>query len=757
MQFLSSGSGDEQSQDLVYQPHSRLSENWSPSPASAQGTDQDVGSSFNLRYVLRKYWLLLTAMVILGVSGGFAAIVLVSPKYESHVVLEVQGGTSGLLKNEQGAADVSEVGIQTQVVLLRSGSFRRSAADRVASETIPLAPTGQDFFSRVRQRIHPATQDPLEAAKNGLNMAYSTFDARPIAKTRLIDLVCESTSPDVAAQFVNSLARAYVEANNSARMQTAQKTSEWLAAQIDDTKTKVTEAEERLRDFVQASGNVFAGQEVTLDDTKLAQLKGELSRIQADRIAKQTRYELTTKNSPETIAEILDDGVVRGYKTQLEGLRREKARLEITYTPKHEKVRQIDAQIAVLQKNYDNELNNLIKRIKNDYEAALKQERLLNNAYVGQAQRVGSEAGKAAQYAALKREVEMERQMYQSLLVQQSEASMSSSVPLNPIRIVEQANPSDRPSSPVPVLDFSLSTMLGLVMASGIIFLKERSDRSIKQPGVSRRLFNAPELGVIPNVSFNGNGARKLLKGSKDHLNGSAEDSAVVLLPEQPGPAMITESFRSTLASILRHEAAGQAHKVILVTSPGPAEGKTTVVQNLGMVLAETGRKVLLIDADFRRPHLHRKFGVPNERGLIDLLAEDRPLDVGSSEPWEVPTGIPGLSILPNRITQHNVAKALYSPRLRAVLEMLIKRYDMVLVDAPPILSIADARIIAPLTDALILVLRCGVTDREAAFAAYQTIQDDGLSLLGTVLTGYDASLDRKRQYYYDYGDASRA
>jgi capsular exopolysaccharide synthesis family protein len=181
------------------------------------------------------------------------------------------------------------------------------------------------------------------------------------------------------------------------------------------------------------------------------------------------------------------------------------------------------------------------------------------------------------------------------------------------------------------------------------------------------------------------------------------------------------------------------------------------VVQNLGIVLAESGRKVLLVDADFRRPHLHRKFGLANEWGLIDLLSEDLPLSEYPLERLAVPTGLPGLAILPNRVTQNNVAKALYSPRFRAVLQNLSRQYDMILVDAPPILSVADARIIAPLTDSLILVLRCGVTDRESAMEAYQRIQADGVSLLGTVLTDYNLSADRRRQYYYDYGDASRA
>jgi len=164
-----------------------------------------------------------------------------------------------------------------------------------------------------------------------------------------------------------------------------------------------------------------------------------------------------------------------------------------------------------------------------------------------------------------------------------------------------------------------------------------------------------------------------------------------------------------------------------------------------------------LVDADFRRPHLHRKFSLPNDWGLIDLLCEDRPLSEYSQECLGVFTGLPGLSILPNRTSEHNVSKALYSPRLRTILETLMKHYDMVLVDAPPILSVADTRIMAPLIDALILVLRCGVTNRDSAMEAYQRIQEDGLSLLGTVLTDYDFSSNRRRQYYYDYGDPPRA
>jgi succinoglycan biosynthesis transport protein ExoP len=723
--------------------------------------EQASHSPLRIERLIRKYWRLALAVMALGASIGFVSVVLSSPMYRTRLMLEVLGTNGGLMKGssfDSGIFEANEVNIQTQINILRGGSFLKRGEERLQSETVPLAPTGRDIFSRLRQRIRPASQDPQDVARRGLNVAMETFDARPINHTRLIELSCESTSPDVAAEFLNSMAAEFVEDAARSRTETAQKTSEWVAAQTEETKQKLQESEEHLREFVAASGNVFAGQDLTLEDTKLVELKGEVAKIQNERIARQTRYELTQKNPPESLAEVLDNAVLRTDQAQLDSLKRDKAALETIYTSKNDKVKKVDAQIGVLEKSYQNELESVVRRIKNDYEASLRQEKLLSSAYASQSQKVGSEAGKAAQYSALKREVENLRQMYNGLLVQQNEASLNSSVPVNPIRIVEASALPVVPYKPRPMLNISLGAMLGLVFAGALVFLKEHLDRSIQAPGVSRRLFNTPELGVIPNLGPNGLllGARaaeaaRLNPGS---LNG---DPASALTDWQNSPAFITESFRGTLASILRTQETGKIQKAILITSPGPAEGKTTVIQNLGIALAETGRKVLLVDADFRRPHLHRKFNLPNEWGLIDLLSENRPLNQYLPESWGVATGFPGLSLLANRTTPNNVSKALYSPRLRAIMEILIQRYDMVLVDSPPILNVADTRVIAPLTDGLILVLRCGVTSRESAVEAYQRIQEDGLALLGTVLTDYDFTADRKRQYYYDYDESSRA
>ncbi len=763
MQFLSSGP-DDPNQSLVPGENSLFQETTRQQPYVTLNSETEGGGDIKIDplHLLRKYWLVLAGLMILGAGAGFLSVLLSAPKYRSRLLLELQNSNGNLTRigaPDSGDTDANyEVTIETQIGILNSGSFLRRGADRMQSDMPPLAPTGRDIFSRLRQRFRPATQDPIEAARVGREVAMTTFQARPVNKTRLIELTCDSTSPDVAAQFLNSMAAEFSDDGSRSRMQTAQRTSEWLAAQIEETKTKVQEAEEHLRDYVQSSGNVFAGQDVTLEDTKLNQLKTELAKVQSERIARQTRYEQTLHNPAESLGEVLDDSVLRGYQGQLENLKRDKAALETIYTPKHEKVQKIDAQIASIDKAYASEITSVKGRIKSDYEASLRQEKLLTAAYAGQSQRVGSEAGKAAEYNALKRDAETQRTMYQSLLVQQNEANMRSSVPINPIRVVEAATPPEVPYAPRPVLNISFGTIFGIVLAGGLVFLKERMDGSIRAPGASRRLFNAPELGVIPNLGQSGVALPKTnWLGVAKPINGIHEDPATALAAWQSGPAFIAESFRGTLASILRNQATGKTQKLVMITSPGPAEGKTTVVQNLGIALAETGRRVLLVDADFRRPHLHREFSLPNEWGLIDLLLEDQPLSEYPPERLGSFTGLPGLSILPNRVTENNVSKALYSPRLRTILESLAKRYDMILVDAPPLLSVADARIIAPLTDALILVLRAGVTNRDSAMEAYQRIQEDGLTLLGTVLTDYNLSGDRKRQYYYDYGNPSKA
>jgi len=737
---------------------------------TADANHPETGAPLDIENLVRKYWLLLVVLVCLGGMGGVASVVLSSPMYKAQLQLEVQSVNEVWLKNSIMSFEANDVNIQTQINILRGGSFVKRGADRLQTQVLPPTPAGRDIFSRLRRWIRPTNQSPVESTRQSVFVAMSTFDARPVNKTRLIELSCESTNPDVAAQFLNAMAAEFVEDNSQTRMQSSQQTSEWLSGQIEETKSKLHDTEERLRQFVQASGNLFVGPESpTLADTELSQAKTKLSDIQSQRVAAQTRYELSVKNPPESLAEVQNDLTLRSLEEQMTTLRQQRAALTVNFTPKHEKVQKIDVQIAELEQAHQQRRDAIVKKIRDDYEALLKTEKHQADYYHEKSQLVAAEADRAAHYNALKREVDILQQSYQSLLMQANQAGgLGSAVPLNPIRIVEPSSPPPVPYKPEPALNILLGILLGLAGTAGLVFLKERMDRSVGSPGSTRSLLNTPELGAIPHLRVEASASTRLLPGprrSSDNgdtisITGTGEDDAAeaALAVWRNAPSFIVESFRETLASILRTQGQLKTQRTILVTSPGPGEGKTTVVQNLGIALAETGRKILLVDGDFRRPHLHKRFHLPNDHSLIDLIYEEKALADCPAEYWGLGTGVSGLSVLPNRATDNNVAKALYSPRLRAIFQKLRDLYDMVVVDAPPVLHLADARIVAPLTDAAILVLRSGVTPRKNALEAYRRMREDGLFLLGTVLTGWNASDSylKRHYYYYDYADGDR-
>ena len=732
---------------------------WEPGPV-----EEGHAATLDIWLLIRKYWLLAIAMMFLGAVAGFVSVIFASPMYRAYLSLEVQAVNDSFVKNSLDSMNLeaTNVNIQTQINILRGATFRSRGADRVKAEFVPLAPMGRGIFARLRQRFRPMTRDPLENGRIALETASLTFDARPVTGTRLIELTCESTSPDVAAQFLNAMAWEFVQDASQSHTQSSKKTSDWITRQIEETKLKLQDAQQRLRTFIQTSGNQFVGPDgSTLADTELTQAKSRLAEIQSQRITAQTRYEVSQHSAPETLAEVQADVAWKQYQLQISDLKQQRAALLITFTPKHEKVKAIGARLQQFEAAAEQEASAVLKRIRDDYEAAKREEMHRAEYYALKAQRAGGQAGKAEQFTDLKKDVETQQAQYQSLLAQENQVGMSNSAPISPIRVVEPSTAPGAPFKPQPLLNISFGMLLGGVFAGAFVFVRVKMDRSIRTPGSARQILHAPELGVIPSLYAQGNApqiARPANGNGTTALSLADTDPAPSALANWRGaPAFVTESFRGTLASILRSMPNGEAPKMLLVTSPGPGEGKTTVVQHLGIALAETGRRILLVDADFRRPHLHKRFHLPNQRGLIDFVIEAQ--SAGSDAKWAgLATEVPGLFVVPNRPTDSHVANLLYSPKLRNIFQKFRESYDMILVDAPPFLHLADARIIAPLTDAAILVLRSATTSREHAMEACRRMREDGLLLLGTVLTAWEASdAYLKRHYSYDdYADEPR-
>jgi len=419
-------------------------------------------------------------------------------------------------------------------------------------------------------------------------------------------------------------------------------------------------------------------------------------------------------------------------------------------------VKRATAEQATLQAAYEEQRADVVGRIKNDYTEALRKEKLLETAYDMQAREVVGQDEKAIQYNILKRDVDSNRQLYDTMMQQLEQSSIASALHASNVRVTDPATLSRKPLWPDYRILAPVGLLFGLLVGFCSIVMIERMDRSLRQPGEIQLWTNLPELGTIPSASIDpGKKLRiKVLNGDSEPaprglITGDKKiDRSVELVTWLRKPSVLAEAFRATLTSILFVGENGTRPRVVALTSANASDGKTTVTTNLAIAMAEVRGNVLVIDADMRRPRLHDLFEVTNERGLSELLRE--PILSGEVISKSIQqTRVPGLAVLTAGATTHSSANLLHSANLGDLLDKLKEQYDMVLIDTPPMLQIADARLVGRYADAVVLVARARKTTRDAIIAAYQRLAEDRIRVLGTVLNDWNPK--RASGGYYGY------
>ncbi len=318
------------------------------------------------------------------------------------------------------------------------------------------------------------------------------------------------------------------------------------------------------------------------------------------------------------------------------------------------------------------------------------------------------------------------------MLQKANDARMASVISQSNIRLIAAAEPATRPYKPNLLLNLALGMLGGFVLSIGWVMLQEQNTAALHAPGEAGTYLALPELGAIPNDGAPARSALGFFRSPRGKLR---VERAVL----EQASSCLSESFRSTLASILSARNGDGSH-VLVVSSSQPMEGKTTVVSNLGMALAETGGKVLLIDGDMRRPQLHKVFDQANGRGLSDLLLQSNATNKLAREVPVDKTSVPHLYLLPSGASTDNIFGLLYSGGISQLLSRLREEFDYVLVDAPPCLEYADARKMARYADGLVLVVRANYTGRKTAQAAVQRLEGDGIRVTGVILNRWDPS-----------------
>ncbi len=757
-------SSESRSNALVRQTDAAGGSNvFADSPAAYYSTDSadESGATNVFKYwqMIRRHKTRLCLLAFCGAVVGFLSGLPFKPVYRVTTSLEVLNLNEDFMNMKQSnpvtsnddSMEVSEE--ETQVKLLQSDALTERVINTLDPAYGKLSPKGRIAASGWRRLLNLPDQVQMTDREVLLSKIADSVKVRTAPKTRIIEVSVKSTDPHLAAQFANTFANEFIDQNIEARWKTTRRAGDWLSRELNEERTNLRNAEDALQKYARESGLIFTDENTNVATEKLQQLQQQLTFVTGDRIAKQSRFELAQHSPPDSLPDVLNDEELRDAEAKITDTRRQVADLSAVFTPDYSKVKRLEAQLVSMDLAFQRDRTSILERVKNDYDEALRKEKLLAGAYDDQTREVTGQDEKAVQYNILKREVESHRQLYDTMLQQMKQSTIATALHASNMRIVDPAEIPDKPIWPNFKILSAFGLILGTLFGFGTVLIHERADRSLRQPGEIQLWTNLPELGTIPSASADRKSRFKQSNHQKSlslHERAAKElrQGAVELISWDRKPSLMAEAFRSTLTSILFVGENESRPKVLVLTSANASDGKTTIVTNLAIAMAESRRKVLIVDADLRRPRVHGVFGLTNERGLSDLLAEPT-LSEEAIDSRIQKTDIPGIDVLPSGPSTHVAANLLYSPNLADTVKRLRKQYDMVLIDTPPMLQMTDARVIGRLADAVILVARAEQTTRDAIVAASQRFSEDRIRVLGTILNDWDPK--RSLNGYYGY------
>jgi capsular exopolysaccharide synthesis family protein len=433
------------------------------------------------------------------------------------------------------------------------------------------------------------------------------------------------------------------------------------------------------------------------------------------------------------------------------------ASLSAVYNNGYAKLQQAQAEVVPLSEAFASRRAALLHRIETDYQSAARREKLLSAAYDAQAREVSGQDERAVQYNVLKREVDSNRQLYDTMLQEMKQASIATALHASNVRVIDPAYLQDRPVSPNLRFNCALGLLGGFICSVGFIFLREKTDRTFRQPGEVKLWASLPELGVIPSLPQKVNrsvwrlGPRIARGRDGNHDNGSGVPRERLELLNVAHvwdkPTVMIEAFQSALASILLAGDSRENGSVLVFTSVGPSDGKTSVVSNIAIAATKTGRKVLLVDADLRRPRVHDVFGLRKMGGIAEMICSE---EVHNFWPALIQQpAIARLSVITAGVSRRLTTSLFYSPKFSALLDKWRAQYDLVLIDTPPAMHIPDARVIGALADGVVLVARAGQTTRDSLLAIQERFTADRIRLLGCILNDWDPIRSGNPYPYY--------
>lgn len=559
------------------------------------------------------------------------------------------------------------------------------------------------------------------------------FKVVPEGRSYVIKMSFTSEDPKKAAAVANAAAELYVEGLRAEKVGKTERSTRWLADRLEVLRREVEQAEAAVERYRIKHG-VAEAQGVSLNEARLFELNQKLSELRADFAAQQAKLAKirAMRNrgfaALEAVPEVLSSQTIINLREREAALLREESELRSVYGSRHPRIVTLQEEKAVLQRKLQAEVERIIETIENEGDVAAERIKAMEAEIAAVKQGTNLDREVAVDLRELEREAETSKLLYTTFLQRYKETEEQSELIEADAKVVSAAAPPAEPSTPGPTLfgavGFTASLMFGTLLA----LLLERLDNGLRSAKQVEALLGLRALGLVPRLD-------SLRRGQKPHQ----------YLMAKPLSAY-AESVRALYTSLQLSDV-DNPPRVVLVTSSLPQEGKTTLALSLATFVANSGRRVLLLDVDLRHPSVHRDLGVQPERGLVELLAGESTLDevIARDEASNV-------SYLPIRRQTANPTELLGSQKMKRLLAELRERFDFVVLDSAPLLGVTDSKVIAHLVDRVLFALRWEKTTKETALNALAHLREAKANLAGVVLT----QVDVRKHAEYGYGDVGQ-
>ena len=738
----------------------------------------------------RKAIVLLTTLACFSLAA--LACIFMTRRYEATGEIQVlkqspgELGPDGMKSGDDGAADALQdnITLQTQANILRSSTLALEVIQRLRLQDTPeFTPRFNPIAWAVGIFSSGATEDPPNAGLDQspvrrtrvLQMFENRLKVAPVGGTRLIEISFQSSNPQMAAAVVNELMQGLVDYTYQTRSNALKQSSKWLEGQLDDLKKQAEGLEAKVVNL-QTGAGVYSlgatdnsGKEMAYSATldRLQQATQALTQATSNRIVKGGIYEMVKNGDPEAISGLAGfslAGASQGISNSLsllQNLRTQQAAAQTQlaadsskYGSANPKLDDERASLAAVNAAISQELTRIRDRAQNDYRAAQITEGDMQTDYQKQRAVADQINSKAIEYTLVKQEATNSRDLYESLSQHLKEAGVIEGLHSSNVSVVDPGRVPSKPVRPNVPIYLATSLVAGLFLGSMGAFFWDTLDDRIQNMDTIERSLNTPLMGVIPLAALPASSSRPALSPSRAARHVGQLPSILGKDARSPNAldtsnTPFSEALRSLRTALLLSRSS-EHPKVILITSPGVGEGKTTISLHLAASLVRNHSRVLFVEADMRCPAMSYRLGLTGAMGLSNLLSARTDTAAVAVRPF---ADLPELSIIPAGPTPPFPSELLGSARMKELIAGWMRDYDFVLIDSPSLLAVTDAAVLSKLADITLLVTRHAYSTRKSLERAYNMLHADPETRIGVVLNGVDRSSASYDEYFGYSGD----